>query len=356
MEDLPALDFATDSKVWTPFIPSKEDIDARGNHSRSVVARLKPGIRLEQAESELDTISARLAAAYPNFDKGWSIHATSLKKFLVGDVRVPLLILFSAVGFVLLIACANVSNLFLSRSWARQREFSIRFAIGATRKALLRQLIVECVLVALAGGVCAFVAATLTLGGLRSMLPPGIPRSDGIRIDGEVAWFTVAMSLLAALVSGLAPALLSTRQSLGQTIKETSPAGGLSRTATSHNFLRKLLGIGEIALAAVLLIGATLAVRNFDRLVRLDLGFRPDHVIVMRLDFPKFRFANEVASTAFVQQLLDETRTIPGVQSASTGMVYPMSDEIAEAVYQTEESLKDTEEYFAVGVGELDGT
>ena len=111
----------------------------------------------------------------------------------------------------------------------------------------------ECVLVALAGGVCAFVAATLTLGGLRSMLPPGIPRSDGIRIDGEVAWFTVAMSLLAALVSGLAPALLSTRQSLGQTIKETSPAGGLSRTATSHNFLRKLLGIGEIALAAVLL-------------------------------------------------------------------------------------------------------
>ncbi len=172
----PELGFATDSKLWTPLIPSKEQIAAREDHSYPVVARLKPHVTVEQAQNELDIISARLETEYPDVDKGWSIHATPLKRYLLGDARAPLTVLFAAVGFVLLIACANVSNLFLSRGWARRREFAIRFAIGATRGALVRQLAVECLLVALAGGALAFLIAMWTLHGLRAILPPDIPR------------------------------------------------------------------------------------------------------------------------------------------------------------------------------------
>ena len=339
--DEPALDFATDSKIWTAFLPSPEQLADRGNHEYSVVARLKTDMRITQAENELATIGARLAVAYPNVDKEWSIHATPLKQFLLGDVRAPLVVLFCAVGFVLLIACANVSNFFLSRGWARRQEFAIRTAIGATRGALLRQLCVECALVALAGGVCAFLAASWTVDGLRAMLPPGIPRSEEIRVDGVVAWFTLGVSLLAATLSGLAPALLSTRQNLSGAIKESSGPGGVYGTVTSHNLLRQLLVMGEVAVAAVLLIGATLAVRSFDHLMRLDFGFRPDHVFVMRLDFPKFRFSNEVHTITFVQQILDSVRAIPGVRNAATGLVFPMSDEVTETSFQTQESVKD---------------
>jgi putative ABC transport system permease protein len=333
------LDFATDSAVWTPFVPSEEQLAARDNHAYALVARIKPHIRVQQAQSELATISARLAAQYPDVDKGWSIHADPLKQYLLGDASAPLTILFCAVGFVLLIACANVSNLFLSRGWARRREFAIRSAIGATRGALLRQLAVECLLLALAGGACAFFVATWTVQGLRTILPPGIPRLQEIRIDGPVVWFTLAASLLAALLSGLAPALLSTRQNLSAAIKE-SGAGGSSSSA-SHNFLRHLLVVGEVALAVILLIGATLAVRSFERLLRLDLGFRPDHLVTLKTDFPQFRFAGAEQAIGFVQQILQESRAIPGVTAASASLVFPLSDEVAETTFETQSSETD---------------
>jgi predicted permease len=156
MPEFPSTDFATDSKVWTAFIPTQEQLTARQNHYFNVLAHLKPHTDITQAQKEMDTIASRLAGAYPDADKGWSFRVTPLRKYLLGDAQKPLLVLFCSVGFVLLIACANVSNLFLSRGWARRREFAIRTAIGATRGALLRQLAVESVLVALTGGVCAF--------------------------------------------------------------------------------------------------------------------------------------------------------------------------------------------------------
>jgi len=170
MPELPKLDFPTDDEVWTPFVPTEEQRTARENHHLSVLAMLKPHTSAAQAQTELDTIAARLAASYPDADKGWSLHAESLKSDLLGDATTPLLILFGAVGFVLLIACANVSNLFLSRGWARRREFAIRSAIGATRGALLRQQLVESLLVALGGGACAFLIALWTTQGLLSLL------------------------------------------------------------------------------------------------------------------------------------------------------------------------------------------
>src|SRR5262249_17312407 len=154
-----------------------------------VLAALRPGATIEQAQRELEQISTRLAETYPDSNKGWSMHAMSLKTSLVGDTSTPLLVLFGAVGFVLLIACANVSNLFLPRGWPRRREFAIRSAIGATRGALLRQQLVESVIVALIGGICALAVAAWLTQGLRSLLPPETPRLQNIAIDTGVAFF-----------------------------------------------------------------------------------------------------------------------------------------------------------------------
>jgi ABC-type antimicrobial peptide transport system permease subunit len=365
------LGFATDSKVWTPFLPTKDQQADRSNHAYSVLARLKPHITIARADLELATISARLASTYPHIDNGWSIHADSLKQYLLGDATTPLTILFCAVGFVLLIACANVSNLFLARGWARRREFAIRSAIGATRGALLRQLAVESVLVAVAGGACAFLIATWTMHAFRLALPPDIPRLDQIQIDASVAWFTLAASLVAGLLAGLAPALLTTQQSGGSSDaclwsrQQQSVIPSAARNLSSifakprrlpaetildqlkqspftlHNLVRQLLVVGEVALAAILLIGAALALRSFNQLRHLDLGFQPDNLLTLRLDFPKFRFATPEQTIAFVQQVLDATRATPGVTSVAAGLVYPMSDEVAETTFETEATSAD---------------
>jgi predicted permease len=337
MPDLSNTDFATDSKVWTAFIPTQEQLTSRQNRDFDVLARLKPHTDILQAQKELDTIASRLATAYPDTNKGWSFRVAPLRNYLLGDARKPLLVLFCSVGFVLLIACANVSNLFLSRGWGRRREFAIRTAIGATRGALLRQLAVESVLVALMGGLCAFFMAVWTVRGIRAILPADIPRIQDIRIDSEVAWFTLGASLLAALLSGFVPALLSSRQDVNAAIKEGGAAAG-----HGHNLLRQMLVVVEVALAIVLLIGATLALQSFARILRVDPGFRPDHLITMRIDFPKYRFAKVEQSTHFVQQVLETSRGIPGVAAASAGMVFPLGDEVAESTFETEEPGVDT--------------
>jgi putative ABC transport system permease protein len=338
MPALPPLGFETDSKLWTAFIPTPEQLADRSNHAYSVLARLRPHTSLIRAQSELDAISSRLASSYPDVDTGWSIRATFLKEYLLGDARTPLVLLSSAVGFVLLIACANVSNLFLARGCARRREFAIRSAMGASRLVLVRQLAIEAFLIALMGGACALAAATWTIHGLRTVLPPDIPRLGEIHIDSSVAWFTVGTSLLTVLLSGLVPAVITTGDRLADAIKQDTAKLGSS---AMPNVLRRFLVVGEIALAAVLLIGAALALRSFSQLRRLDLGFRPDHVITIRLDFPKFRFASPEPAITYVQQVLEVIRSTPGVTSASAGLVFPMSDEVAETTFATDATFTD---------------
>jgi putative ABC transport system permease protein len=339
MREQPQLGFPTDFQLWGPFVPTQEDLSSRQNHDFSVLALLKPRARLEQAQRELDTIAAHLATSYPDADKGWSLHAESMKSYLLGDASSPLLVLFGAVGFVLLIACANVSNLFLSRGWSRRREFAIRYAIGATHGALLRQQMVESLLVALLGGACAVLIALWTIHGLRALLPPDTPRLQSIRVQSGVACFALGASLLAALLSGLAPALLSSRRDVGLAMKESATGAG-ARTS-GHNALRQLLVVAEIALAVTLVIGATLAIRSFARILNIDPGFRPDHLVTMRIDFPKFRFPKVEQATDFVQQVLDDARAVPGVEAASAGLVYPLGDFVAETTFATEQSTKD---------------
>ena len=191
--------------------------------------------------------------------------------------------------------------------------------MGASRTDLVRQLVVECLLIALAGGACALVVSKWSILGLRAILPPEIPRLEDLHVNTDLVWFTLGVSVFAALLSSLAPALLSAGVDTNTVIKESGHAGGTNRSS-GHNFVRQLLVVGEIAVAIVLVLGATLALRSFGRLLKHDLGFRPDHLITMKMDFPKFRFANSGEALVFVQRVLSGTRELPIVQSASSGL------------------------------------
>jgi putative ABC transport system permease protein len=333
MPDIPQMGFATDAALWTAFHPPANIAAQRNQHIALAVASLKPGATFEQAQRELEQVSAHLAAAYPDTNKIWSMHATPLKTLLIGDTSAPLLILFGAVGFVLLIACANVSNLFLSRGWSRRREFAIRSAIGATRGALLRQQLVESASVALIGGTCALIVAAWLMQGLRALLPPDTPRLESISVDSNVALFTLAVALLAALIAGLAPALLSVREDVNATIKEAGASA-----SRSHNFLRQSLVVAEVALALTLVVGATLAVQSFSRMLHVDSGFRTDHLVTMSIEFPSFRFEKPEQGVRFTDQILESTRALPGVEAASAGLVIPLGGLVAETQFTTETS------------------
>ncbi len=237
-------------------------------------------------------------------------------------------VLFGAVGFVLLIACANVSNLFLSRGWARRREFAIRSAIGATRGALLRQQLVESTIVALIGGASALLLAVWIVRALRQLLPPETPRAESISIEPGVALFTLAVSVIAALIAGLAPAFLSVRDDVNATIKESGASPN-----RSHNFLRQSLVVAEVALALTLVIGASLAVQSFARMLHVNAGFRTDHLVTMHIDFPSYRYEKTEKALRFTEQVVANAHALPGVESVSASLVYPMSDYVAETQY-----------------------
>jgi putative ABC transport system permease protein len=328
-----------DAKIFTPLEVSEGEDVQRGSHNYQVLARLKPDATMQQLHAQLATLSARISSAYPDSDKGWSLVAKSMKEQVVGDARTPLLILLSATGLVMLIACANVSNLFLSRGWSRRREFAIRAALGASRGAILRQLFVENAIVALVGGALAFFIALWTTEALKRALPPDIPRLGEIRVDTTVALFTLAAALGAAFLSGLAPALLGSRGDITATIKESGTGGQSGSSGARHNVVRRLLVVAEVALAVTLLVSATLAIRSFLHLMRVNLGFQPDSIVTMRLDFPKYRFEKDGEREAFARRVVEDVRGIEGIESASAGMAYPLGDMVAEGGYTTEQTL-----------------
>jgi len=330
------LGYANDEKLWTPFAPPKEERAARNNRAAFVIARLKPGCTVKQAQAELDAIAAGLANAYPDADKTRGFRAVSLQSAIVGDARLLLLILLCAVGFVLLIACANVGNLFLARGWARRRELAIRSMLGATRGRIIRQLLVESLIIALMGGVCGLLLATWGVQGLRSLLPPNTPRVKDLSIDQAVLWFTLGASILAGLLFGLSPAILASGQRLNAVMKEAGAGAQTGVAGTLHKFLRQLLVVAEIALALLLVIGATLALRSFARLREVNLGFRPDHLLTMRVNFPSGSLEKPEQFIPYVRQIVDLTRAIPGVQDVAASFYVPLSGSKGVATVQTD--------------------
>ena len=330
------LDYITDSKLWTPFAPTPKELADRRTHGTNVIARLKPGVTVKQAQSELDAIAARHAKAYPDTDKFWSFRAAMLSEDISGDARTPLLILLGAVGFVLLIACANVGNLFLSRGWTRRRELAIRTALGATRGRLVGQLLVESLLVALFGGICGLILAVGGVHALRDLLPPDTPRVKDLGISQAVLWFTLCASILAGIVFGLAPAILASRQELTAVLKEGGAGAQGGAPGRRHKFLRELLVIGEVALALALVIGATLALRSFARLRTVKLGFRADHVLTVNITFPNNgQYDKSSQFLPYVHGIVSLTRAIPGVEDAAVSLYAPLSGSRGEANVDT---------------------
>jgi putative ABC transport system permease protein len=309
-------------QLWvTPAFPA-EEATSRGSHYLQVIARMKPGVTLPQAQAEMKTIAARLARQYPEDNLRIGATVNPLREEYVGEIRPALLILLGAVAFVLLIACANVANLLLARAAVRQKEISLRLALGATRSRLVRQFLTESLL--LAAGGCAFglLLAGLGLDLLKNFIPATIALSEGIAIDGKVLAFTAFVGMVTGVAFGLAPAAQASRFDLNENLKE----GGRDGSAGyGTNRLRSLLVIGEVAISFLLLIGAGLLINSFIHLRNLDPGFNPDHLLTATVQLSETKYPTKEKRAAFFQEVVRRVRAFPGVQSVGVGNNLPFT-------------------------------
>ena len=319
----PTFRFLQDCDVLAPIGAFAKDLMERGSRGDTdVVGRLAPGATFAQSAAEMDTIAARLAQQYPLDDSGIGVSMTPIRDAFVGDTRQAILVLFTAVLFVLLIACVNVANLFLVRGAARAKEIALRLAFGARRGRVVRQMLTESFLFAALGGGLGVALGAWGLSGLGHLLPQDSFQSMGIRIDRTVFLFTAALIILVAVAFGLVPALQATRPDVQETLKE----GGRSSTpGAGQHRLRSALVITETALALVLLAGAGLMMRSLYRLLQVNPGFRPESVVQMEMDLRSAQYSKDPAVRNFWQQVLDRVRVLPGVEAAALGTNIPLT-------------------------------
>jgi putative ABC transport system permease protein len=300
------------AELWSPFSITNE---MRTRHGRfmTVVARLKPEASVEQAKTEMIAIGARLEEQYHDFNANWGVNVVPLRTQFTGELRPALLILLGAVGFVLLIACANVANLLLARAAARQREMAVRTAIGADRWRIIRQLLTESILLSIAGGIAGLLLAWWGTDMLVSLSPRELNELQQAKINIPVLGFTIVVSFLTGIIFGLVPAFESTRFNLHESLKEGSKnIGGGARS----NRLRNMFVTIEIALALMLLVGAGLLVRSFDRLQSVDPGFDARNVLTMRINLPLRKYDTDQKRIDFFKRALEGIRALPGVTNA----------------------------------------
>ena len=320
-------EFGQVSELWSPIAFTQNQLQPGNwrNEFLSVIARLKSNVTFQQAQSELEIIAANVRQQYfgggdANDASSWNLLQRSMNELVVGDIRLPLLVLMAAVGFVLLIACANVANLLLARAAARQKEIAIRAALGAGRWRVIRQLLTESVLLAVVGGALGLLLAYWGLRVLTTLSQTRIPRAQEVNLDVSVMAFTLGVSLLTGVIFGLVPAFQSAKSDLHETLKE----GGRSGTGTRSN-LRSALVVVEVALALVLLVGAGLLIKSFWRLQEVSPGFRPQNLLVMQLSLPNSKYREPRQWDAFYQQALQQIKTLPGVEAAEVSSTVPMS-------------------------------
>jgi putative ABC transport system permease protein len=309
----PNFKFPSWGQLWVPMAWTNERRAVRGNHNYLVIGRLKPGVESRAAQAELSAISARLEQLYPEDDKGWGATIVPLREQLVGDVRPALLVLLGAVAFVLLIACANVANLVLGKILERKKEIAIRSALGASRGAILRQILAETVLLSLAGGALGLLLARFGVTLIVKFLADRLPRSTEITLDATVLAFTAFLALFAGILAGLLPALRFTRTDVNEALKQGQSRGS---SASGGSKTRFLLVVSEVALSLVLLIGAGLMLRTLSQLSSVHPGFDPNNVLTMTVPVPANKFATAAAQSAFFDRVLQQVRRIPGVESA----------------------------------------
>ena len=309
--------------VWTPL---EYDTDftqkSRGAWYLSIIARLKPGVTAEQAANEVAAIGRRLETEFPRTNLNVKMTAVDLHTYMTGDIKPKLLVLLAAVGFVLLIACANVANLLLARAAAREGEIAVRAALGAGRGRIVRQLLTESVVLAIGGGVLGLFLAQLGTKLLLSLQPAGIPRLDVVRVDGAVIAFTAVIAIATGMVFGMIPAFQATRGDLVSSLKEGGKGALASRRAGR---MREGLVITEIALAVMLLAGAGLLMRSFARLQSVNPGFRAAQTLSFRTALPAAAYPEEPQRVSFYQRALERFRALPGVTSAGAISALPLS-------------------------------
>ncbi len=309
------------AQFWSPIAFKPEDRTPIGRYLM-VVARLKQGVSLAQAQSQMDSISLDLAKQFPEIDGGWGIQLLGLRDQFFGSIRPALLVLLGAVGFVLLIACANVANLLLGRAARRRRELAIRFTMGASRARIARQLLTETMILAVAGGLAGALLAFWGTDLLLALSPKGLIDAHALKLDFRVLAFFTALTILTGLLFGLLPALLVTRTSPGDSLKEGERNFGVSvRGKRARNFFV----IGEIGLALVLLTGSGLLVKSFLRLLNVGPGIDPHNLLTLKVDLPSTRYSKDPEVIAFFADMLRRIKALPGVESASASSSLPFT-------------------------------
>ena len=312
------FDYPQQAELWTPF-PLDAGAERRDNRYVGVVGRLKPGVTPQQAQADLDTVNQRLAQSFVDTNAGWTVRVTNLRESLVGALRPSLLILTGAVAFVLLIACANVANLMLSRATSREKEIAVRTALGASRRQIIRQLLTESVLLSVIGGAIGLGLSVWLTRLFIAISPPNSPRFDEIQIDLRVFLFTFGVTILTGLVFGLIPALQTSRVNLNQGLGATRG----SSTTESQNRFGSALIVTEIALSFMLLVGAGLLVKSFLRLSEVSPGFNPSNVITARLSTAG-KYPSGAPRAQLFRQAVDKVKTVPGVVAAGAVLSLPL--------------------------------
>ena len=325
-----------ETELYLPLVISPELLteDNRGSHFLSVIAKLKPDVSIQQAQADLNSVAQRMSEAHSStYSGGFGASVISLRDDIVGDVRQTLFILLGAVGFVLLIACANVANLLLARAAARQKEVAVRTALGATRFRLVRQFLTESVLLAVIAGGIGLLLALWGIEFLVSLSPASIPRVGEIALDGRVVAVTMTVSLFTGILFGLAPALQFSKPELNEALKD----GGRSATdGRRRQRLRNLLVISELTFSVVLLIGAGLMIKSFIRLQSVSPGFETENALTMRLSLPRSKYREFNQQSAFFQELMTRIESQPGVRSVGAINVLPLSGGTADRSFRIE--------------------
>ncbi|HEX6534541.1 MAG TPA: ABC transporter permease [Gemmatimonadaceae bacterium] len=324
----PTFDFPVGTseraQLWLPLTLAGDSTFAqsRGSHSLAVVGRLRAGATRDQAAAEMVAITRRLSELYPRTNARFSAAVQPLRERLVGEVRPTLLMLAGAVGFVLLIACANVGNLMLARASGRYKEIAVRAALGAGRGRIVRQLLAECLVLALVGGALGLLLASWGTSLLQTLLPPSLPHASDIGVDWRVASFALALSLATGVLFGLAPALAAARADLNSTLKDSTRG---STGAGSGQRVRSAFVVVQIALSVMLVTGAGLLATSLARLERVDAGIAPRGAITARVRLPDAKYEENARVLDFYGRLVERLRAVPGVTSVGAVLVLPLS-------------------------------
>ncbi len=306
--------------LWVPIRFTQQQLANRGSHYLWVVGRMKPGVTLEQANADIKTVMSRITQDNPGSAGRIGAYVMSMRDQLAGDTRRPLIVLLVAVGFVLLIACANIANLLLARAANRSREIAVRAALGAGRMRIVRQLLTESALLSFAGAAVGLLFAAWSFSFLQQLIPPGLELSTSLNIDLRILSFTLLVSLGAGLIFGLAPALQASKVDLNEALKQSGGRAGLGGSSK----LRSAMVVAEVAMSLVLLVGAGLLIQAFFKMLNQYSGLRPENVLLMRTNLPRGKYNDAPKRAAFYDQVLDRVKSLPGVISAGYTMSVPL--------------------------------